>query len=195
MEQTENRKREEPAYSELERQAEQAARELLAVVYAEPGDLFVVGCSSSEIGGQRIGTDSSTRIADAVFAGIWRAVREKGMYLAAQCCEHLNRALVVEEAAWKAHRLERVNAVPQPKAGGSFACAAYKSFERPVLVESVQALAGMDIGGTMIGMHLKRVAVPVRLSLSKIGEAGLICARTRPPFTGGERAVYDPNWM
>ncbi len=180
---------------ELKKQGEAAARELLQQAYTQPGDLFVVGCSSSEIGGEKIGTGSSLELAQAVFAGIEKAVKEKGLYLAAQCCEHLNRALVVEEEAYKAHRLKRVNAIPQPKAGGSFATAAYQAFQKPVLVEEVEAAAGMDIGGTLIGMHLQRVAVPVRLSISKIGEAGLLCARTRPPFTGGQRAVYDPELM
>lgn len=179
----------------LEEEAYTAASELLSLAHTEPEDIFVVGCSSSEIGGHKIGTDSSPVVAQAVFEGIRRACGEKGLYLAAQCCEHLNRALVVERKAQKLYRLKQVNAVPQPKAGGSFATAAYKGFIHPVLVEEVEASAGMDIGGTMIGMHLKRVAVPVRLSLSRIGEASIICARTRPPFTGGERAVYDPDLM
>lgn len=186
---------EEAFLNNLECEAYAAAKELLTVAYTEPEDIFVVGCSSSEVGGHRIGTDSSPKIAGAVFTGIWRACREKGLFLAAQCCEHLNRALVIEKKAQKLYRLKQVNAVPQPKAGGSFASAAYRGFSHPVLVEEVEASAGMDIGGTMIGMHLQRVAVPVRLSLSRIGEAGLICARTRPPFTGGERAAYDPNLM
>ena len=179
----------------LEREAYEAARELLSIAHTEPEDIFVVGCSSSEVAGHSIGTDSRPGIAEALFRGIWRACREKGLFLAAQCCEHLNRALVVEQAAQKLYRLRRLNAVPQPKAGGSFASAAYGSFSHPVLVEAAEAAAGMDIGGTMIGMHRRKVAVPVRLSVSRIGEAGLICARTRPPFTGGERAVYDPELM
>jgi uncharacterized protein (TIGR01440 family) len=113
--------------------------------------------------------------------------------LAAQCCEHLNRAIILEEAAAEKYRLPIVNAVPQPKAGGSFATAAYRAFEHPVAVESVQAHAGMDIGDTLIGMHLRPVAVPVRLDVKKIGEANLVCARTRPKYIGGERAHYDPE--
>ena len=176
---------------ELYSQAKQAAVELLAAAKLKEGDLLVVGCSSSEISGSRIGSDSRPETAEAVFSAIYEVVKEKGVYLAAQCCEHLNRSLVVEEAYAEAHDLEIVNAVPQPKAGGPFATAAYKGFIQPVLVEEVRADAGLDIGGTLIGMHLKRVAVPVRLSLEHIGEAILLAARTRPKYVGGARAVYD----
>ena len=176
---------------ELYFQAKQAAAELLNAAKLKKGDLLVVGCSSSEIGGSRIGSDSRPETAEAVFSAIHEIAEESGVFLAAQCCEHLNRALVVEEAYAEAHGLEIVNAVPQPKAGGSFATAAYKGFEDPVLVEKVRADAGLDIGGTLIGMHLKLVAVPVRLSLDRIGEAILLAARTRPKYVGGARAVYD----
>ncbi len=175
----------------LYKQVKQATVELLAAAKLKKGDLLVVGCSSSEIGGSRIGSDSRPETAEAVFSAIHEVVKAGGVYLAAQCCEHLNRALVVEEAYAEAHDLEIVNAVPQPKAGGSFATAAYKGFENPALVEEVRADAGMDIGGTLIGMHMKRVAVPVRLSLDHIGEAILLAARTRPKYVGGARAVYD----
>ena len=175
----------------LYEQAKQATQELLAAAKLEKGALLVVGCSSSEITGSKIGTDSRPETAQEVFSGICDVLKENGIFLAAQCCEHLNRALVVEEAYAKAHDLEIVNAVPQPKAGGSFATAAYKGFERPCLVETVRADAGLDIGGTLIGMHLKRVAVPVRLSVKTIGEAILIASRTRPKYVGGARAVYD----
>ena len=176
---------------ELYSQAKQATVELLAAAKLKKGDLLVVGCSSSEISGSRIGSDSRPETAEAVFSAIYEVVRDNGVFLAAQCCEHLNRSLVVEEAYAEAHGLEIVNAVPQPKAGGSFATAAYKGFVQPVLVEEVRADAGLDIGGTLIGMHLKRVAVPVRLSLEHIGEAILLAARTRPKYVGGARAVYD----
>ena len=176
-------------------QAKQAAEELIAAAKLTAGDLLVVGCSSSEITGAKIGSDSKPETANEVFSGIRDATYGKGIYLAAQCCEHLNRALVVEADYAEAHGIEIVNAVPQPKAGGSFATAAYKNFKRPVLVEEVRADAGLDIGGTLIGMHLKRVAVPVRLSLSRIGEAVLLAARTRPKFVGGSRAVYDETLL
>ena len=175
----------------LYQQAKRAAEELLAAAKLQQGSLLVVGCSSSEITGSKIGTDSRPETAEEVFSGIYEVLTEKGIFLAAQCCEHLNRALVVEKDYAMAHGLEIVNAIPQPKAGGSFATAAYKGFRRPCLVETVRADAGLDIGGTLIGMHLKRVAVPVRLSLDHIGDAILIAARTRPKYVGGARAVYD----
>lgn len=171
-------------------QARQAAGELLDAANLVPGELFVVGCSSSEIVGGQIGRHSSMEAAQAVLDGVLPPLQQRGIWLAAQCCEHLNRAVVVERAAAKAHGYEIVAAVPQPHAGGSWATSCWRAFEDPVLVEEVRAAAGMDIGGTLIGMHLRRVAVPVRLSVQKIGEAGLLCARTRPKFIGGARAVY-----
>lgn len=177
---------------EIEAQARQAVTELLAEAKLAEGALFVVGCSSSETVGEKIGTHSSTDAANAILSGIYPVLQERRIYLAAQCCEHLNRALIVEREAALAYCLPIVNAVPQPKAGGSFAAAAYKAFQAPVAVEQIQAQAGMDIGGTLIGMHLKPVAVPVRLSLDHIGAAILLCARTRPKYIGGERAHYNP---
>lgn len=175
------------------KEAEEAISELISVSKIKEGDLVVVGCSTSEIIGERIGTDSNPQVAEEVFCAIYQILKEKGIYLAAQCCEHLNRSLVVEAEYAKQNRLEVVNAVPQPKAGGSFATAAYKHFVSPVLVETVCAEAGLDIGTTLIGMHLKRVAIPVRLSIKHIGNAFLSAARTRPKYVGGERAVYDKN--
>ena len=152
--------------------------------------LLVVGCSSSEVVGLRIGKGSDINAAEAVYEGIMSVLEPEGIFLAAQCCEHLNRAVIVEKAALLPGT-EIVNVVPQPHAGGSFAVTVYKNARCPVAVEEIKADAGMDIGGTLIGMHLKKVAVPVRLSVKKIGEAPLICARTRPKFIGGSRAVYD----
>lgn len=172
-------------------QSRQAAEELLAVANLRPGDIFVVGCSSSEIVGGHIGKDSSMEAAAAVLAGILPVVQEHGLYLAAQCCEHLNRAIVLEREAAEKHGCEEVNAIPQPHAGGSWATNCWQAFRDPILVEEVRAGAGIDIGGTLIGMHLRRVAVPVRLSLNKIGCANILCARTRPPYIGGCRAVYQ----
>lgn len=182
-------------YEEITGQAKQAVTELLERARLEPGDIFVVGCSSSEVGGHRIGSDSSPEVAQAILDGIYPVLKEKGIYLAAQCCEHLNRAIVLEKEAARAYGLAPVNVVPQPKAGGSFATAAYKAFSHPVMVEHVKAAAGIDIGGTLIGMHLREVAVPTRLSIKQIGEANIICARTRPKFIGGQRAHYDESLM
>lgn len=181
-------------FETIRQQAHDAVCELLEIAKLQKGDVLVVGCSSSEVGGSKIGTDSSPEVAKAIFGGIYPVLKEKGIYLAAQCCEHLNRAIILEEEAAVKYGIEPVNVVPQPKAGGSFATAAYAGFDHPVAVEEIHvAKAGMDIGNTLIGMHLKKVAVPVRLSVKKIGEANLVCARTRPKFIGGERAHYDEN--
>lgn len=174
-------------------EAYRAAKELLETAKLSEGQLLVVGCSTSEVGGASIGTFSSPDLAEVVFGGIYQATQETGVYLAAQCCEHLNRALILERAAADKYGYEIVNVVPQPKAGGSFATAAYKAFEEPVAVEHIKAHAGMDIGDTLIGMHMKDVAVPVRIRTVEIGDAHVVCARTRPKFIGGERAVYDSN--
>ena len=177
--------------SELTAQARRATEELLEAAHLETGDIFDVGCSSSEIRGGRIGHDSSMEVAAAVLAGVLPPLQEQGVYLAAQCCEHLNRSIVIEREVAKQYGCQIVAAIPQPHAGGSWATNCWRTFKDPVLVEEVKAAAGMDIGGTLIGMHLRRVAVPVRLSMDHIGEAILLCARTRPPFIGGSRAVYS----
>ena len=170
-------------------QAYEATAELCEKAGLRRGQILVVGCSSSEIRGERIGSGSSVDAARAVFEGISAALRERGVFLAAQCCEHLNRAIVIEREAVPGREI--VNAVPQPKAGGSVPAAAWKLLEAPCLVMSVQADAGLDIGDTLIGMHLKKVAVPVRLEHNAIGMAHIAAARTRPKFIGGERAVYN----
>ena len=175
---------------EITAQARQAVEELLAQANLRKGNVFVVGCSSSEIVGGHIGHDSSMEAAAAVYAGIAPVLQERGIWLTAQCCEHLNRALILEREAAEAYGWEEVCVVPRHHAGGSWATTCWKHFEHPVAVEAIQAHAGMDIGCTLIGMHLKRVAVPVRLSLDHIGHAILLCARTRPKLIGGERAKY-----
>lgn len=180
-------------FDEIKEQAKNAACQLCREAKLQKGQTVVVGCSSSEIGGHNVGSHSSPEIAQAVFEGIYEILNEKGIYLAAQCCEHLNRAIIIEREAAKG--LEKVNAVPQPKAGGSFAAAAYGRFGDPVAVEEIKADAGLDIGGTLIGMHLKRVAVPLRLQITHIGSAVLTAARTRPKFIGGCRAVYDEEFL
>lgn len=176
-------------------QARSAIIELLDVSNVKSGDMIVVGCSSSEICGAKIGTGSNTDAAKVVFEAIYGVIKERGLYLAAQCCEHLNRALIIEKEAAQKFGYDEVNVVPQKKAGGSFATAAYAGFNSPVAVEHIKAACGIDIGDTLIGMHLKDVAVPVRISIKKIGEANVVCARTRPKFIGGGRAVYDEDKM
>ena len=172
-------------------QAYAAAEEIIRIAGLKKGQILVVGCSTSEILGSRIGTDSSPETANEVFEGIYEAAKKHGVYIAAQCCEHLNRAIITEHEA--AGNADIVNVVPFPKAGGSFATAAYAAFSEPVALEEIRADAGLDIGYTMIGMHLKRVAVPVRLENNRIGEAVVLAARVRPKFIGGERAHYDES--
>ncbi|MEE0969090.1 MAG: TIGR01440 family protein [Clostridia bacterium] len=167
-----------------------AVRELLEAAELKKGDILVVGCSSSEMIGEKIGKSSSLEAAEAAFEAIYAETEKLGVFLAAQCCEHLNRAVIIEKECAEKYGLEPVCVVPFPKAGGSFATTAYRSFKSPVAVETIKAHAGLDIGGTLIGMHLRCVAVPVRLSLKQIGEANILCARTRPKFIGGERAHY-----
>lgn len=180
---------------EIRKQAADAAEQLLEAAHLKAGSLVVVGCSSSEISDYRIGSHSSAEIGEAVFSEIHKVMQAHGVYLAAQCCEHLNRAIVLEAEAAEHFGLEPVNVVPQLKAGGSFATAAYGAFRQPTVVEHVRADAGIDIGDTLIGMHLKEVAVPVRTAVKYIGAAHVVCARTRPKYIGGSRAHYDEALM
>ena len=178
-------------YENITLQARTVLTELLDQAALRPGSLLVVGCSSSEIVGAQIGKGSSMEAAQAAFQGIWPILQERGIALAVQCCEHLNRALIMERAVAERKGYEIVNVVPQPHAGGSFAVTAWNAFEDPVTVETIQADAGIDIGGTLIGMHLRRVAVPVRTGPDHIGDAIVLCARTRPKYIGGPRAMYQ----
>lgn len=176
-------------FEDITLQAHKVTEEIIEVAGLKKGQILVVGCSTSEICGDKIGTNSNLDVAKAAFKGIYEVASSKGIYIAAQCCEHLNRAIIVEQAAVPFSEI--VNVVPQPKAGGSLATTAYSVFENPVAVEEIKADAGIDIGGTLIGMHLKKVAVPVRLTNNKIGQAHVAAARTRAKFIGGERAHYD----
>ena len=174
-------------------QTKAAVEELVQKAKVKPGQILVVGCSTSEVLGAKIGTNSSPDTAGQIFSALHDCAREQGFYLAIQCCEHLNRAIITERAAVPG--AEIVNVVPQPKAGGSLATAAYAGFEDPVALEQIRADAGLDIGLTLVGMHLKQVAVPVRLENNRIGEAPLAAARTRPKFIGGIRANYDEEML
>ncbi len=177
----------------IKKEAFSAAKEIIETAKLKKGQILVIGCSTSEVIGDTIGTNSSPETAKEIFDGIYQAADESGVFVAAQCCEHLNRAIIVEADAVPS--AEAVNVVPQPKAGGSFATAAYKAFKNPVALEEIKADAGLDIGSTLIGMHLKRVAVPVRLKNNKIGNATITAARVRPKFIGGERAHYNEDLM
>lgn len=178
---------------DYKKQAYSAAQEIIEIANLKAGQILVVGCSTSEILGAKIGTDSSPDTAKEVFEGISAAANEKGVFVAAQCCEHLNRAVICERKA--VPYADIVNVVPFPKAGGSFATAAYAAFEDPVAIEEIKADAGLDIGFTLIGMHLKKVAVPVRLKNDFIGSAKVLAARVRPKFIGGERAHYNKELL
>ncbi|WP_373688788.1 TIGR01440 family protein [Brevibacillus daliensis] len=175
----------------LEEQAYQAVSELAEIAGLTSDQIMVIGCSSSEVIGEHIGKAGSTDAAIALWKGISKAQDKYGFSLAFQCCEHLNRALVVESKTAESHRLEEVSVIPVPRAGGSMAAHAFTQMKHPVVVENILAHAGLDIGGTLIGMHLKLVAVPVRLQVKKLGEAHLIAARSRPKLIGGSRAVYE----
>lgn len=179
----------------IKEQAYNAAKEIIESAKLGSNDILVVGCSTSEVLGNKIGSNSSPDTANEIFAGIKAAADEKGVFIAAQCCEHLNRAIITERDAARMQNRAVVNVVPRPKAGGSFATAVYNNLKNPVALEHISADAGLDIGSTLIGMHLKEVAVPVRLENNKIGKAHLTAARVRPKFIGGCRANYDDNLL
>lgn len=173
--------------------SKQIAKELIEKAKLKKGQIIVIGCSTSEVVGDPIGTNSNPEAAKEMFRGFKEVFDSQGIYMAAQCCEHLNRAIVIEREA--VPYKDYVNVIPQSKAGGSFATEAYKEFSDPVVVEEIRADAGLDIGGTLIGMHLKKVAVPLKLSVNHLGNAILIAARTRYKFIGGGRAIYDEKLM
>ncbi len=175
-----------------------AVTEVVEAAKMSEGEIFVIGCSSSEIMGEKIGTHTNVELAGAIYEGAMEVLKPRGIYLAAQCCEHLNRALVVEKECALKYDLEQVNAIPQPNhAGGALGTVAYEKNSCPVVVEDIKAkaTAGMDIGGTLIGMHIHPVVVPLVISIRKIGEANLICARRRAKYVGGARAIYDESLM
>lgn len=174
--------------SNIKEQTKSAVKELIEISKIKKGDILIIGCSSSEVMGEKIGTASNIDAAQEVFDGICEALDGTGIYPAFQCCEHLNRAVVVSKDI--AVKDDIVTVIPQKKAGGSLATIAYKTIDNAVVVEKIKADAGIDIGNTLIGMHLRHVAVPVRITAKKIGEANIVCARTRPKLIGGERAVY-----
>ena len=177
-------------YEDITAQARAAMEELLERGSFKAGNIIAVGCSSSEIMGTNIGKGSTPEAAQAVVAGIMPVIEARGGLLAAQCCEHLNRALVVERSTAEKFGYDIVCVRPRPKAGGSFAAAVYDYFSDPVVVEHVRAAAGLDIGNTLIGMHMKDVAVPLRLATKHVGEAWVTAAYSRPKLIGGVRAEY-----
>ena len=175
---------------QVRKEAHAAAQQICEAAKLRQGQILVVGCSTSEVTGHKVGSYSSPELGQAIYEGMQEVLIPRGIYLAAQCCEHLNRAIIIEREAAERYGWEEVCVVPRPHAGGSWATTCWKQFKDPIAVEEIRAHAGIDIGGTLIGMHLRRVAVPVRLSLNQIGEANILCARTRPKLIGGERAKY-----
>lgn len=169
--------------------------EFLPQAKLNSNSVLVLGFSTSEAAGGTIGKHSSIDVARAVYDVLYKELDSKGIYLAAQCCEHLNRAIVIEAELAQKLNLEVVNVVPQLHAGGASAVTAYNTFNNPVIVEHIKADAGIDIGGTLIGMHLKEVAVPVHTTQKTVGAASVLCARTRAKFIGGERAVYNNDLL
>ena len=172
-------------------QAQLAAKELVEKTELKNGDVVVIGCSTSEVIGEKIGTSGTVEVAQQIFDGLNSIFSENGIYIAAQCCEHLNRAIIIESEKAEKLGLEKVCVVPHPRAGGSFATVAWHTMKKPAAVEEIRADAGIDIGFTLIGMHLKKVAVPLRLENNVIGEAKLNAAKTRAKYIGGERAKYE----
>ncbi len=188
-----NIKYDENVINDIKTQAANICNEICDTSQLRSGQILVVGCTTSEVCGEKIGTFSSPQIARAIYDGISSVLNDRGIYLAAQCCEHLNRAIIVSKKAVPFS--DTVNVVPQPKAGGSFATMAYNDMDDAVAIEHIKADAGIDIGGTLIGMHLKEVAVPVKLINNKLGNAYVTAARVRPKFIGGTRAVYDESML
>ena len=178
-------------FEQEQQDAVRVVEEFLGQAKLKKGDLVVIGCSTSEIASHRIGSYSNADLGEAVFLAMQEAFAKEGIGIATQCCEHLNRALIIERKDAERFGYEEVNVVPQPKAGGSFSTAAWKHMQDPVAVEHIQAKGGIDIGDTLIGMHLRAVAVPVRIEHPTIGGAHIVCARTRAKFVGGERAHYN----
>ncbi len=179
--------------SKIYLEAKAIIEELYEKAGLKKGSIVIVGCSTSEVAGSKIGTDSSPDIAKDIYKAFSEYAASKEFFLAFQCCEHLNRAIVTEKEVVPFS--ETVNVVPKPKAGGSLASCAYENLSSPVVIEEIKADAGIDIGSTLIGMHLKKVAVPLRLSNNYLGKALITAARTRPKFIGGERAFYNQDLL
>lgn len=175
---------------EIRQSTRRAVTELLAEAALKAGSVLVVGCSTSEVQGEKIGSAGSEAVAEVLLAELRQAAIRRQVFLAIQCCEHLNRALVIEREAQEKYGWPEVAVLPRPHAGGALAAQAMQDFNDPVVVEAIQAQAGLDIGCTLIGMHLVPVAVPLRLAQKQIGQALVIAAKTRPKLIGGVRAVY-----
>ena len=176
---------------EIESTLHKAVAALVTAGQIAPGGLIVLGCSTSEVAGARIGKGSVPELGQVIAQAMLDACHAHGLDAAFQCCEHLNRCIVMEQRVLKEQRLTQVRAIPQPKAGGSVPAAAWKLLEQPALAMNVQADAGIDIGDTLVGMHIRPVAVPLRIEENHVGHANLVMAYSRLPYIGGSRAVYE----
>ena len=175
---------------EILTEVETAIRELIDIVKPEPGSIFLLGGSTSEIQGKEIGSATDLKLGKKIIKRVIKIMDESELYLAVQGCEHINRSLVIEKKCQLLYHFPEVNVIPQRHAGGAFSTEAFELFKNPVTVESMEADLGIDIGDALIGMHLKNIAVPVRLSIKEIGEAHLTAAMTRLKLVGGVRAKY-----
>lgn len=176
--------------AKIKRDMEALVQEWLDNEHLKEGHVFIVGCSTSEVAGEPIGTSGSEEVAAVIFDALQTLQAQKGIHLAFQSCEHINRAIVIERATKERLQLDELTVVPVREAGGAMPAYAYKHFEDAVVVEEITADAGIDLGDTMIGMHLRKVAVPIRLKQRVVGSAHVTGARTRPKLIGGPRAVY-----
>lgn len=182
---------EEALRQEIKEALAQAVDALVEAGQIQPGGLIVLGCSTSEVAGARIGKGSVPELGKVIAQAMLDACRSHGLDAAFQCCEHLNRAIVLEQRVLTAERLTQVRAIPQPKAGGSVPAAAWKLLRQPALAMNIQADAAIDIGDTLVGMHIRPVAVPLRIDRQRVGHANLVMAYSRLPYIGGSRAVYE----
>lgn len=177
--------------TELYGQTKELLEHLFQQVELNVQHILVFGVSTSEVLGHKIGTAGTTEVAEAIFQVAQEFQTTYDVHLAFQCCEHLNRAIVVERRTVQQFNLDEVTAIPVPQAGGAMAAYAFRQFKQPALVEHIRADAGIDIGDTLIGMHLKHVAVPIRAARQKVGQAHVTMAKTRPKLIGGARAIYS----
>lgn len=157
------------------------------------GQILVLGLSSSEVAGGQIGKASSIEIGEVIVKTLLDELTSREIFLAVQGCEHLNRALVVERELADKKELEIVNVLPSLHAGGAGQLAAFKYFKDPVEVEFITAQAGLDIGDTSVGMHVKHVQVPIRPALRELGGAHVTALASRPKLIGGSRARYQED--
>lgn len=178
---------------QLARETQAITRDILEKSAIVTGQVFVLGLSSSEVAGGLIGKNSNAEIGRIIVQAVLEETKKRGLYLAVQGCEHVNRALVVEKEYAERKDLEIVNVLPSLHAGGSGQVAAFELMSDPVEVEEIVAHAGLDIGDTAIGMHVKRVQVPLVPFQRELGGAHVTALASRPKLIGGARAHYQAD--